>query len=438
MKLDSILNITAELLDKALSDRKTPENFASVFFRKNKFIGSSERKLISGLLFTSLRHYKTSLFFSDHYDIKNNPVIIIKVSVLLSIEVYSTSVQETFSALFKKAAGLKDLSYKTIFLNDLHISSKSISKFKTLLDRQELSSAEDFEKFYSLPYYIGKKLLHKYDGKTLRSIAYSTLNPADVFIRPNNIKSSVPQISNEFQDHDVSHSVQNEPFFHIKLLNRKQLNHLKAYRNGEFEIQDLSSQLVSGTIKWNENDDILDACAGAGGKSLFLASSSLNKLNIYAYDINQRKLKELEKRKEKTGSFSIHVLNRDELESKKFDTVIIDAPCSGSGTLSRNPALKYKLNDKLLQNAQKLQIDILHDYSKYLKTGGILYYITCSVLPEENEENIKLFLNDNPKFVPDLLDSDSIPNPENYYYHTILPEAGSGDGFFVAKLKKIK
>ena len=170
-----------------------------------------------------------------------------------------------------------------------------------------------------------------------------------------------------------------------------------AFRDGLFEVQDASSQLVAYFLDVKPGMRVVDTCAGAGGKTLHLASLMENKGQLIAMDLYESKLKQLKIRAKRNGAFNIEprVIESTKTIKKlheKADRVLIDAPCSGLGVLKRNPDSKWKLQPEFIENIKKIQAEVLENYSKIVKPGGKLVYATCSVLPSENQEQIKHFL----------------------------------------------
>jgi len=251
---------------------------------------------------------------------------------------------------------------------------------------------------------------------------------AEVVLRVNSLKTTPGKLQKILEKEGLEtyrHQDYPEALF---LKNRRKLTHLKSYKQGLFEVQDASSQLVAPFTGVKPGQTIIDACAGAGGKTLHLAAQMQNKGQILAYDIYESKIKELNARAKRNGVKNIvesGIINLNTLKNNyhKADILLLDAPCSSLGTLRRKPGLKWELNSDKLRQINVIQRDILNDYESMLKPGGILIYVTCSILPIENQEVIKNFLetNKNYKFVEDK---------------TVLPSKSKGDGFYMAKLKK--
>ncbi len=226
----------------------------------------------------------------------------------------------------------------------------------------------------------------------------SALNEkANVIIRANSLKINVNDLRKELQKEDIQVEKINGFPEALKLRERKNLFKTKAFQNGYFELQDASSQLVAPFLKAEKGMKICDVCAGAGGKTLHLSTITENKGQIIAMDIFKNKLFELKRRAKRNNAFNIEtrlIENNKSIKRLhgKIDRLLIDAPCSGLGVLRRNPDSKWKLSQNFLDKIKDTQQEILKRYSPMLKENGKLVYATCSILPSENELQIKKFL----------------------------------------------
>lgn len=226
----------------------------------------------------------------------------------------------------------------------------------------------------------------------------SALNEkANVIIRANSLKINVNDLKKELQKEDIQVEKINGFPEALKLRERKNLFKTKAFQNGYFELQDASSQLVAPFLKAEKGMKICDVCAGAGGKTLHLSAITENKGQIIAMDIFKNKLFELKRRAKRNNAFNIEtrlIENNKSIKRLhgKIDRLLIDAPCSGLGVLRRNPDSKWKLSQNFLDKIKDTQQEILKRYSPMLKENGKLVYATCSILPSENELQIKKFL----------------------------------------------
>ena len=176
----------------------------------------------------------------------------------------------------------------------------------------------------------------------------------------------------------------------------------EGYLKGWFEVQDQGSQLVAGLANAQPGEQVLDLCAGAGGKTLALAAVMGNKGQIFAFDSDRSRLAPIYDRLKRNGARNVQVRapQPDALDDLvgKMDRVVIDAPCTGTGTWRRRPDTKWKLSPELLAQRVAEQAAILADAVRYLKPGGALVYITCSILPEENDDQVLAFIKQNPAF----------------------------------------
>lgn len=253
---------------------------------------------------------------------------------------------------------------------------------------------------------------------------------ADVILRTNTLKTDIKKLQAALFDQNIeTENLKGYPLA-LKLKERANVFQTELFKEGWFEVQDASSQLVAELLDVKPGMRVVDACAGAGGKTLHLASLMENKGQLIALDIYANKLNELKRRAKRAGAFNIETRFIDSTKvikklHEKADRVLIDAPCSGLGVLKRNPDAKWKLQPEFLENIQKTQAEILENYSKMVKPGGKMVYATCSILPSENEKQIKHFLK-----------SDTGKNYTLISEKTILPSKSGFDGFYMALLQK--
>lgn len=251
---------------------------------------------------------------------------------------------------------------------------------------------------------------------------------AKVVLRANTLKATVKEVRNALADQDVDTTLLANYPDALELVERKNVFTSQAFKNGFFEVQDASSQKVARMLDVAPGMRIVDACAGAGGKTLHIAALSENKGQIIAMDIYEGKLKELKRRAKRAGAHNIET--REITSTKVFkklyntaDRVLIDAPCTGLGTIKRNPDLKWKLQPDFVDKVVRRQAELLESYSKIVKENGKLLYATCSILPRENQEQIQHFLGteQGQKFT---LDKEE----------TVSPARSGYDGFYMALL----
>ncbi|OBX22604.1 MULTISPECIES: RsmB/NOP family class I SAM-dependent RNA methyltransferase [Bizionia] len=220
---------------------------------------------------------------------------------------------------------------------------------------------------------------------------------ADVILRVNTLKTTKEKLQAELFDLEIDTEFIKDYPNALKLKERANVFTSDAFRNGHFEVQDASSQLVAEFLNVEPGMRVVDTCAGAGGKTLHIASLMENKGQIIALDIYANKLNELKRRAKRNGAHNIEPRHIDSTKVikklyDKADRVLIDAPCSGLGVLRRNPDAKWKLKPEFLDKIKITQQEILQQYSRIVKSGGQMVYATCSVLPSENQNQVETFL----------------------------------------------
>jgi 16S rRNA (cytosine967-C5)-methyltransferase len=221
--------------------------------------------------------------------------------------------------------------------------------------------------------------------------------PAKVILRTNTLKTTKEKLRAILMDLDIETDYLEDQADALVLKERANVFLTDAFKEGLFEVQDASSQLVAPFLDVKPGMRVVDTCAGAGGKTLHIASLMENKGQLIAMDLYESKLKQLKLRAKRNSVFNVEyrVIDTTKVIKKlheKADRVLIDAPCSGLGVLKRNPDAKWKLQPEFIDNIRKVQAEVLENYSKIVKPGGKLVYATCSVLPSENQEQIERFL----------------------------------------------
>jgi 16S rRNA (cytosine967-C5)-methyltransferase len=221
-----------------------------------------------------------------------------------------------------------------------------------------------------------------------------------------------------------------------------------AHGLGWFEVQDTASQIAIALTGVKPGEAVADICAGAGGKTLGLAALMQNSGRLVAHDIDRHRLRPIFERINRSGASCIEVLAAEQgaqMQEASFDCVVVDAPCSGTGTWRRKPEAKWKLTQKTLEQRMTDQRNVLARGAALVRSGGRLVYFTCSILPEENTDQVKAFLKTHPAFklVPYVsqwqkLIGDNAPVSADGARDTLLltPQQHGVDGFFVAVLQK--
>ena len=268
-------------------------------------------------------------------------------------------------------------------------------------------------------------------GEALWTKETKALNEqADVILRTNTLKTNKATLQQALKEEGVlTDTIRNYPLA-LQLKERTNVFTTEAFKNGFFEVQDASSQMVADFLEVQPGQRVVDTCAGAGGKTLHLAAIMENKGQLIALDVFGNKLKELKRRAKRAGAHNIETRVIDSTKVIKklhnsADRVLIDAPCTGLGVLRRNPDAKWKLGLPFLEKITATQQQILRDYSKIVKEDGKLVYATCSILPQENSQQVKDFL------ASEEGKSFSLKEERNIY-----ASSNGFDGFYMALLER--
>ncbi len=305
---------------------------------------------------------------------------------------------------------------------------KGLNRKKILENYEQLKANRKIRE--SIPDWLDELGVKELGTKWEKEIA--ALNEeAKVVLRVNTIKISREELQKQLEE--LENILTDAPLdFPDALLLEEHQNIFtrQQFKDGLFEVQDGGSQLIAPFLQVKPGMRVIDACAGAGGKTLHLAALMQNKGRIIALDTEEWKLDELKKRGRRAGVANVETRLIESSKTIKrlensADRLLLDVPCSGLGVLKRNPDAKWKMSHDFIEQVKELQQRILIDYSSMVKIGGEMVYSTCSLFPSENEKQVETFLKNQPQHF-ELLEQ-----------KTVLPSAGF-DGFFMARLKKIK
>lgn len=307
--------------------------------------------------------------------------------------------------------------------------------FKGINEKKIISQLEKFHKVRkireSIPDWLdalGEKELGKDWDKAIRAL---NQRPT-VTLRANSLKTTPKELQTILEEEKITESLLiNWSPDAVELKFPRNVFRTEAFHKGLFEVQDASSQMVSEFLNVLPGMRVVDACAGAGGKTLHLAALMKNKGRIIALDVKEKKLLELKKRATRAD---VRIIETRAIDSSKVikrlkdtaDRLLLDVPCSGLGVLRRNPDSKWKLNAEEIERVKTIQKDILSSFSGITKVGGKMVYATCSILPSEGEEQIKWFLQQ-------VGDKWNLLGEKRY-----SPEIHHADGFYMALLERIK
>ena len=299
---------------------------------------------------------------------------------------------------------------------------------------------------YILPNFLEEKLKKQYSSEEIEKIINGYTSDRIMSLRINTIKTSKDKVENELKQNNIKFtevSWYNEALI-IENINENDIRKLNMYTNGEVYLQSLSSMIPVIVLEPKPGENILDMAAAPGGKTTQISAITNNQALITACEKNKIRADRLRYNLEKQGARGVNILNTDasHLDSFfSFDRILLDAPCSGSGTINLNNEKDMKFfNEELINRSVKTQFELLKKAIQILKPGHEMVYSTCSILKEENEENIKKILKNNKvELIP--INRDRFKDIE--ILSTDLPETitvtptEKYEGFFVAKLRKI-
>ncbi len=277
----------------------------------------------------------------------------------------------------------------------------------------------------SFPLFFWEKLVQEYGEENAFTLCTILNEKAYPTVRINPIKTTREFLFEKWKETFPIWKGKESPFS-LFFEKNAPLTSLTEYKEGLFEIQDESSQKASLLVSPKEGESLLDFCAGSGGKSLAIAPF-MKSPHLFLYDIRKNSLEEAKKRLTRAGVTSFQIFSTEESLLPflgKIDIVLVDVPCSGSGSLRRNPDRKYTITKELLSSLKETQRAIFIKAFSYLKKGGKIFYMTCSILQEENEEQANFFLS-------------QLPLKLRAPFQKTLPKRKEGDGFFVASFEKL-
>ncbi|WP_240648088.1 RsmB/NOP family class I SAM-dependent RNA methyltransferase [Pararobbsia silviterrae] len=300
----------------------------------------------------------------------------------------------------------------------------------------------------NLPEWIEKRLAARFEPEALAQLAAALNYSAPLDLRANTIKATREQVLDSLEAAGIEAGETPLAPNGVRVAGKPPVNRLNAFEEGWFEVQDEGSQLLCHLVGAKRGEMIVDFCAGAGGKTLALGAMMRSTGRLYAFDVSDRRLAKLKPRMAKSGLSNVHpVLIDSEHDPKikrlagKIDRVLVDAPCSGLGTLRRNPDLKWRQTPASLDELTPKQASILANAARLVKPGGRLVYATCSILEAENEAIVNAFLatHGDFKLVPasSVLAAQKI-GLDTGDYLSLWPHIHGTDGFFAAVLERVK
>ena len=426
---------TIELLDEIVSHTERPADLvANAYFRSRRYIGSGDRRSVSERVWSILRRYGQLAWWLERTRHPHRGTRAIVAADLMLVEgLDMAGMQSLFDGGSYRPMPLDEAEYRALRQMEGHSLPHPEQPDWVRLNVQE---------------WVAPHFREAYGESWGREIA-ALDTPPPVDLRVNRLKADVGQAREMLAREGIDTEPMRYATDGLRLRRRLSVVKGQAFQNGLVEIQDEGSQLVAALVDAQPGMQIADYCAGAGGKTLAMAARMNNKGRVVAMDVYESRLDRSAQRLRRAGAHNVErraidADNRKWLKRQAgaFDRVLVDAPCTGTGTWRRNPDGRWTLRPEDLAELVPKQAAILDAAAKLVKPGGGLIYATCSVLPAENEKQIASFLERNEGFevVPvgsvwrDVLTSEPPPELESGPYLRLSPLKHGTDGFFAAAL----
>ncbi len=296
------------------------------------------------------------------------------------------------------------------------------------------------------PDWLVESLAARCSADEILTLARGMLQPAPLDLRVNTVLAGREEVLAILARDGIAASATPYSPVGVRLKEKPAINRHPLFLSGKIEVQDEGSQLLGYLVAPRRGEMVADFCAGAGGKTLLLGALMHSQGRLYAFDVSEKRLAQLKPRLKRSGLSNLHpqlIANENDIKIKrlagKLDRVLVDAPCSGLGTLRRNPDLKWRQKPQDIEELAQKQAAILTAAARLVKTGGRLVYATCSILAEENEQIVEAFLAAHPEFelraASEVLAQQHIPLDTGKYFR-LAPHLHGTDGFFAVVMER--
>ena len=299
---------------------------------------------------------------------------------------------------------------------------------------------------YSFPIWMLNRWVAQFGYETTEIICRDSHMEKPTVVRCNLQKASREEIIADLEEQGIT--VNQHPYldYALEISNYNYIKAIPAFKKGWIQVQDISSMLVAEIAAPNWGDTCIDVCAAPGGKSLHIADKLMGSGSVEARDVSEYKVALMQENIERTGAINIHAVLqdatvRDEKSVRKADIVLADVPCSGLGVIGKKQDIKYKMSEQQQQDIIRLQRKILSVVWEYVKPGGTLIYSTCTIGADENQYNIKWFLENYPfelESIDPYICEDLRSKTTSGGYIQLLPGVHRSDGFFIARLHRLE
>jgi 16S rRNA (cytosine967-C5)-methyltransferase len=411
----SLLKATEEAMTRVMAMTHPADAVLSRYFREHPVLGARDRAFIAETVFGALRRYR-----------------------LLEAG-GARSPRELVLGFLARCAGrnLKELE-------PLSPQQRAVVSALKALREDTLPPAVQAE----FPDWLAERVGAAYGEAEMLAIGRGMQTPAPLDLRVNTLKMTRDAVLEQLRADGIAGEPTARSPVGIRLEDKPAINQHPLFLEGAIEVQDEGSQLLGYLLAPRRGDMVVDFCAGAGGKTLHLGALMRSLGRLYAFDVSARRIAQLKPRLARSGLSNVHPQRIDsENDARvkrlvaKVDRVLVDAPCSGTGTLRRNPDLKWRQSPRSVSELTAKQAAILASAERLVKPGGRLVYATCSLLPEENDGIVEDFLARHPEFA--VLPAEAVLRSQDIVVDTspflrLFPHRHVTDGFFAAVLERVK
>jgi 16S rRNA (cytosine967-C5)-methyltransferase len=436
---------TTEQNDRAMPRPAPPaDRIVAEFFRSRKYLGSHDRRFIAHTVYGIIRFRRRIDVLIDQY-LAEHPSVTQSNSqrarYLLQFIAYAVAVEEIDPQQIQTGMQERWLVVEPVIPLGEVVYWMAQNKSLRFHQGDDLHQLADW---YSFEEWMVKEWVDRFGLSEAEDLLHALNGEAPIVLRVNTRKTSVEACRERLNEEGIETTPAR--YAPCGLIAKKRFNaqSSRAFQDGWYEIQDEGSQIICYLVEPQPGQFVVDACAGAGGKTLLLGEIMQNKGEIAAFDSDLRRLRELEKRRARAGIDIIVTQQPDRLHPGdllgKADRVLVDAPCTGIGTVRRNPSLKWTIKPAMVESYAHRQANILETSASYVRPGGRLVYATCSLFQKENEDVVEQFLERRTEFQPAvpraILTNLGIEIKTAESFVTLFPHRHGTDGFFVAVLEK--
>ncbi len=441
LKPSSCIGHIVELIRLIQKSTIPADRVVSSFFLERRYLGARDRRFISEKTFGIFRHALRLEYIIREICKELNVMLPGTFPGLWIYSMYAVCVDGQQPAELEKDIGsqwnLVEPPIDCIEFCSLAVRYDNRRQYSK--DPEEQMSIQ-----YSFPQWMIRRFMKQFGVTETEQLCESLNQQAPITLRVNILKTSRDECLEKLSIEKLNVRLGNLSPHAIVVQKRENFSALQSYKDGLFEVQEEGSQIISFAANPLPGNIVIDACAGGGGKTLHLAGLMQNRGIIYSFDVSKSRLDELEKRSKRAGVNIVNASTLDKVHAETYnrlaDVVLVDAPCSGSGTFRRNPAMKWRLHENDVELFSKQQQDMLQKYSEWVKPGGTLVYATCSIISDENDDVVENFLKKNSNY--------SLADPRNNLaswnvqdltegkFIRLLPSHHGTDGFFAALMRR--